>query len=74
MFWLSHVLKPSLYANIDGPLVILSILLLPGLKRETGIIMSDPQKEKVHGREKKTGKTPSEASHRGKEATGRTKE
>ncbi|XP_003975863.2 dynein light chain Tctex-type 5 [Takifugu rubripes] len=38
--------------------------------------MSDPQKEKVHGREKKTGKAPSEASHslRGKETAGRTKD
>lgn len=38
--------------------------------------MSDPQREKMHGREKKTGKAPSEASHslRGKEAAGRTKE
>lgn len=68
-------MSSNLYANIDGPLVIMSILLLSGLKQEEGIIMSDPQKEKVHGREKKTGKAPSEASHslRGKE-TGRTKE
>lgn len=54
----------------------MSILLLSELKQEEGVIMSDPQKEKVHGREKKTGKAPSEASHslRGKETTGRTKE
>lgn len=76
MFWPCYVIKPLLYVNIDGPLVIMSILFLSGLKQEEGIIMSDPQKEKVHGREKKTGKTPSEASHslRGKETTGRTKE
>ena len=54
----------------------LSNLLLSGIKQEEGIIMSDSQKEKVHGREKKTGKAPSEASHslKGKETTGRTKE
>lgn len=68
--------SPSLNANLGGPLLIMSILSLPGLKPKEGIIMSDPQKEKVHGREKKTGKAPSEASHslRGKETTGKTKE
>lgn len=54
----------------------MTIFLLSRLKQEEGIVMSDAQKEKVLGREKKTGKAPSEASHslRGKETTGRTKE